>query len=124
MVDPENIYINEWLTLPCAKGYETSSIQIPDYMLPGFAKYIILGIPPGNFLTAILTNDLMEAVGRADDTNINLIPNYCHVLYNYTPSGCYGSPEAFRKWVSSGGLKGIMEEFMAKTLPSSSPPPE
>jgi hypothetical protein len=43
------------------------------------------GYPLGNFLTAVITNNLMEAVGRADDTNIKALPLYCSFLYNVMP---------------------------------------
>jgi len=66
--------------------------------------YIEEGILPGDFLTAVLSNDLMESFGRADDINRPRIYDYCVFLYNQAPSNCFGSPENVKNWVSRGGL--------------------
>jgi len=73
--------------------------MIPEYMLEGLKDYIFEGTPPGDFLTAVLCNDLMEAVGRADDTNITVIPWYCGILYNYMPMGLRSNKEAIKRWI-------------------------
>lgn len=39
----------------------------------------------GRFLTAILRNDFMDACGRADSTNAQVLPIYAKFLYNYMP---------------------------------------
>ena len=80
---------------------------IPEYMRDGMTRYIKRGIPPGSFLTAVLSNDLMGALRKADDTNINAMPAYGRFLYNYAPAGCYGSPDAVDRWVKKGGTEGI-----------------
>ena len=71
---------------------------IPDYMIDGLQRYIDHGIQPGSFLSAVLSNDLREAVGRADDTNIHCLPAYIRWLYNEAPAMCWGSPEAVDSW--------------------------
>jgi hypothetical protein len=73
---------------------------IPDYMQGGLRGWIEQGIWPGGFLTAVLTNDLKEACGRADSTNIAALPNYVQFLFNYAPSGCWGSREKADKWAA------------------------
>ena len=61
--------------------------------------YIKKGIRPGGFLTAVICNDLMSAVGNADDWNIKIIPEYVKYLYNEAPGNCWGSPEAMQSWM-------------------------
>jgi hypothetical protein len=61
-------------------------------------RWIEDAIPPGNFLTAVLSNDLCEACGRADDTNQTLLFAYISWLYSQAPGGCWGSPERFQAW--------------------------
>ena len=68
-------------------------MTIPDYMAGGLTRYIEDGIEPGDFLSAVICNDLAEAVGRADSANIKNIPAYVFYLYNYAPSSCWGSRE-------------------------------
>lgn len=48
--------------------------------------------PFGSFLTAILANDLVGAVGHADDVNIKILGEYTHFLYNEMPGRC-GDPQ-------------------------------
>lgn len=77
---------------------EAADRLIPDYMHGGLRRWIEQGIVPGQFLCAVLQNDLEEAVGRADGTNINLLPKYVAFLFNYAPRGCWGSKENFEDW--------------------------
>lgn len=41
-----------------------------------------VGYPGGSFVQAVVDNDLMAAVGRADGTNIKMLPFYCKLIYN------------------------------------------
>lgn len=57
------------------------------------------GRPVGDFLRALLSNDLLEAVGRADHHNIWLLPIYVGFLYNEMPSPAWGSPAKVAAWL-------------------------
>lgn len=81
---------------------------IPDYMQEGLVEYILHGRPVGNFLTAVLSNDLKEACARADITNQYALPKYVMFLYNYAPVGCWGDYEKVESWAERGGLVGVM----------------
>ena len=83
---------------------------IPGYMHEAVIDYIMTGRPVGNFLTALFSNDLMEAFGRADDNNQRCMLAYVKFLYNDVPMGCRGSPEAVLAWLSVGGLRGVLRE--------------
>jgi hypothetical protein len=52
----------------------------------------------GDFLRAVLSNNLMEAVGRADDDNIRVLPAICSYVYMELPGPCHGSPEIVFEW--------------------------
>ena len=78
---------------------------IPAYMVGGIVRWIVNGIPPGDFLTAVLSNDLKGACERADDTNQHLLFIYCNFFYNYAPSQCWGSPEKVLAWKLKMELK-------------------
>lgn len=73
---------------------------VPDYMWGAVERYFVNRIPPGHFLTALFSNDLMEAFGRADDINAANMQRWCQFLYNYAPCGSYRSPEAVRAWLN------------------------
>ena len=74
---------------------------IPERMWFGFFHYLEDGILPGGFLTAVLENDFMGAVNRADDENIKLLQNYIIVLYSYLPEAAWGSKEKVRAWAKA-----------------------
>ena len=63
--------------------------------------WIERGCTPGGFLTAVLCNDLTKAVSRADDRNVELIPNYVRLLYNHAPMDCWGSERAISGWIDT-----------------------
>lgn len=81
-------------------SYQFRGFYIPERMMDGIARYIEHGIPPGDFLTAVVSNDLMEACGRADDENIANLPAYAAYFYNEAPSACHGSPEKVKDWIT------------------------
>lgn len=105
--DPAGTYT--WL-YGCFAGpaFETS---IPDHMQSGLARYLILGILPGGFLRAVLSNDLMEAAVMADDINRPRLFDFVLFLKSYAPKAAYGSPEAMHEWSRRGGaLEAKFEE--------------
>lgn len=73
-------------------------------------NYVKKGWPPGGFVTAVLANDLMEALGRADLENRQAIFEICEYVYNDIPGACHGSPDIVQAWVKRGGLEGIQKE--------------
>lgn len=83
---------------------------IPTHMHDGIYNWIKYGYAPGDFLTAVLKNDLMEAMGRADEVNRLAMWDWCTYLYSYAPRGCFGSPASFSEWRKRGGLEGILKE--------------
>jgi hypothetical protein len=80
--------------------------NLPEHMQDGMRRYIEHGILPGSFLTAVLANNLMMAVGHADSINLTRLQNYLRFLYEEAPSSCYGSTKTVREWRESGGLAG------------------
>jgi len=73
---------------------------VPGHMWGGVQRYFLNGIPPGDFLSAVLSNDLMEAFGRADHENTAAMRKWCQFLYGHAPRGSYGSTENFRSWMA------------------------
>lgn len=86
--------------------YKDGLHLIPEHMHGAIARYVEHGIRQGQFLTAILSNDFMEAMGRADTENMAAIQGWAHFLYNYVPGNCYGSPQAVKEWMAHRGLAG------------------
>ena len=65
----------------------------PNNFGPSWKMYVENKIPPGSFVMALLENDLLDAVSRADDTNIGLIVQHVNWLYNNMPTTMWGSRE-------------------------------
>lgn len=86
--------------------YQKNIGMLPSHMREPMLKYIEHGWLPGGFLTAVLENNLCEAVNRADTLNINRIPDCVHYLMWYAPGLCWGSPEKVGLWHERGGMKG------------------
>lgn len=85
-------------------------VKLPEYMQGAVRRYLFEGVPPGDFLTAVLENDLGEACARADATNRVMLHDYMIFFYNFAPSSSFGSPRLFREWVLSGGLRRMAGE--------------
>jgi hypothetical protein len=80
--------------------YTFRGMKVPDHTMKGLHRYIKDKVPTGSFIRAVLNNDLKEAVGRADDENIQNIPAIVAFLYNCAPSNCWGSPEKVKNWLN------------------------
>ena len=72
---------------------------IPSHMMEALRRWIDHGAVPGHFLTAVLENNLREAVGRADSQNQQLLHAYVIFLYNDAPAACWGSKEKVDAWI-------------------------
>ena len=88
---------------------------VPEYMHGSYVRYLLHGIPPGDFMMAVLTNDLTEACARADRTNQQVLYQHVDFLYNYAPSDSWGSVNKVSVWLkrhaermASGELAEIM----------------
>lgn len=73
--------------------------MLPERMHGAIQRYLENGIPPGDFLTAVICNDLTEACSRADDENRHLLFEYVKFFYCYAPTGSWGSKDNFEAWM-------------------------
>lgn len=73
-------------------------------LLFSLRRYVLFGEKPGGFLCAVIENDLFKAVGYADPTSQDLLPDIVEYLSNYPPSNSHGSVERRRKWQARGGM--------------------
>jgi len=74
---------------------------VPDYMMDGLFLYLAHGIPPGGFLTAVLSNDFMGSIERADNNNKLALVGWARLLYNELPSFSWGTPEKVQEWIDA-----------------------
>ena len=69
-------------------------------------RYVEQGYPLNHFLAAVVSNDLMEAVARADDANLDALEAYVAWLRTHAPAASYGSTDKMRAWIAQRGLAG------------------
>jgi hypothetical protein len=71
---------------------------VPDYMVDGMVRWIVFGIEPGDFMRALVSNDLMGALRAGDDTNRRELHHYGMFFYNAAPSGSFGRGDVMQTW--------------------------
>jgi len=79
--------------------FDPRHMNPPIDAIESLERYAKQGVPPGGFLRAVLANDLMEAVGRADIYNIHALPAICSYIYNGIPLDSWGSYEIVDNWI-------------------------
>ena len=83
--------------------------RIPEHMRDSMRGYIEHGKDIGDFLYALLCDDIPGAFSKADDTNRDAMYEYVCFLHDEAPSTAWGSPEAVSDWIKRGGMQGIAE---------------
>jgi hypothetical protein len=84
---------------PVAEWFTGQYAEIPEHMRDALVRYVVDRVKPGNFLTAVICNDLSGAVMRADEENLPLLKTYVQWFYNVPPASCTGSQEAMVRWL-------------------------
>ena len=74
-------------------------------IIDSIERYVKEGIPTGDFLRAVLENNLMESFGRADLRNRATLFEICAYIYNEIPASCHGSPEKVKAWLEKFRVK-------------------
>jgi hypothetical protein len=93
-------------TLPTFGGYtyhdelaDPDPARCPAVIVESLKRYADHGVPTGDFLRAVLENDLKEAVGRADHINGPALAHIVSYCYNEIPSTSWGSPAKVEAWI-------------------------
>ena len=92
--------------MPIYPSKEANWSLVPEHIQGALKRYIDRGLEPGSFLGAVLSNDLIGAVVRADAVNKPAIPDIVTFLSLYVPAACWGSKTAYWDWMKRGGLCG------------------
>lgn len=62
-------------------------------------RYVKYRIPTGGFLRAVLENDFIRAIGKADEDNMATLPEIRDYIIANLPMACYGSVKAVKDWL-------------------------
>lgn len=71
---------------------------VPKHLLHGLALYLVKGINPGDFMTAVLENNLKEACATGDENSLAALVLIVRFLYNDAPAAAWGSKEKVSGW--------------------------
>jgi hypothetical protein len=83
-------------------SYQTlDGFYIPARMMSAIKSYVEKGEIPGDFLQAVICNNLKDACGRADRENLRNLPAYVSYFFNEVPSTCWGSREKMLAWADT-----------------------
>jgi len=69
------------------------------YLDPGIENYVMHGLPPGSFLTAVIASDTKEADSRADHWNKVMLSRIMGLVDCYLPHAAKGSYQAVTDWI-------------------------
>lgn len=81
--------------------------KIPATTMGSINRYVNEGLPPGSFVTAVLCNDLFNAIGTADEDNIVALPEIVRYVYNELPSNAWGTLNKMNAWMKKGGISDL-----------------
>ena len=79
------------------EDFENSGV--PEHTQGALMRYVNDGLHPGGFLTAVITNDLIGAVTRADRWNLDALPSIVMFMLNAMPAASIGSTENMEQWL-------------------------
>ncbi len=82
------------------KPYINGQYGIPDYTFSAIKRYVEARIPVGDFLYAVLTNDLGSAIAHADENNKLKLDKIVSFVYNEIPARCWGNKKRVKEWLS------------------------
>lgn len=68
-------------------------------MLAALEAYVQLGIPLGDFLRNVVSNNFTRSAMHADDGNFANLQAYAAWVYNECPQDACGSAEKYEAWV-------------------------
>lgn len=80
------------------KSVETTLIRaagqkgVPATTASTIINYMLYGMSPGGFVSAVLRNDLIGAFSMADSTNLNAMFSIVSFLYNDCPAELVNNP--------------------------------
>lgn len=81
-------------------SYRFRNYVIVPHMLGSLTRYIDQRTKPGDFLCAVIQNDLIGAVQLGNPESVANLPAYVAYLHNMAPPDCWGSKEKFETWLA------------------------
>ena len=80
--------------------YHFREWRIRAEMVAALHLYVTRRAPLGDFLRAVVSNDLKGACGHADDDNLYNLPAFAAYMYNEMPAAVQGSEKRYEEWIA------------------------
>ena len=80
------------------KNKEWPDIPEIGHLICSIRAYVTEGRDVGDFLGAVLRNDLTKAISYADDTSMKHLRRIVQLLYCDVPAICWGNEEKVEAW--------------------------
>ena len=74
---------------------------VPLSIINSLDIYVNHRIKTGSFLRAVLENNLVDAVGRADYNNIRILPEIVQYCHDNLPHNCWGSSKIVKEFLKT-----------------------
>lgn len=75
---------------------------VPAHLREGLRRYVEAYVPTGDFLKAVLSNNLTQAVAMADENSFRGLPDLLRFLWHHAPASSWGSAQNVAKWLQDG----------------------
>jgi len=98
----EVVDIEAWLLLQGEIVGGDEFDGIPSHIIIGLQRYLLSHIHPGDFLLAVLRNDLVNAIAYGDNETIGALPIIVRYLTARVRSDAWGSRDKVNQWLSGG----------------------
>lgn len=93
-------------TRPSAIEYVNKGIPIPRNLADSIERYLMHGVPPGGFLSAVIRNNLRATYALGDPVSLSVLPTILMFLHWEAPGGSSGSPQIMDEWIRHNGEMG------------------
>jgi hypothetical protein len=84
-----------------------SDYRIPTHTQTALIDYIERGIPVGGFLHAVLSNNLVDAVNKADAQNLPALKDIVSWIVAQAPQGSWGMEALVLRWIQEHPAKKV-----------------
>ena len=89
--------------------------DIPDHTRETLERYLLEGLNPGGFVSAMLALDMQRALQSADTANRNCIWIIGRWILEHAPDGSWGSYEQIKFWTNDvGGRRSTYRDKLEK----------
>jgi hypothetical protein len=98
---------------PSARARQAAEV-LPSQIREAIDRYSVHGYRTGDFLYAFLSNDLSEAVGRADPANVRLLAEIRDYVLEFVPDSAWGSKEKVEAWLDAHSVRRARARLLAE----------